>query len=77
MIHAQYDSAGDFKEGLAAVRIGNSKEGKFGHIDKNGNFVIQPQFDAADGLNYVIIELCDVDLLNQTRDEEYWRSKVD
>lgn len=31
----------------------------------------------ADGLDYVIIELWDIDLLNQTRDEEYWRSEVD
>lgn len=31
----------------------------------------------ADGLDYVIIELWDIDLLNETRDEEYWRSEVD
>lgn len=31
----------------------------------------------ADGLDYVVIELWDIDLLNQTRDEEYWRSEVD
>ena len=31
----------------------------------------------SDGLDYVTIELWDIDLLNQTRDEEYWRSEVD
>jgi len=32
-----------FSEGLAAVRIGN----KTGYVDKNGNYVINPQFDFA------------------------------
>lgn len=31
----------------------------------------------ADGLDYVVIELWDIDLLNETRDEKYWRSEVD
>ena len=32
---------------------------------------------SSDGLDYVTIELWDIGLLNQTRDEEYWRSEVD
>ncbi|MBP5547417.1 MAG: WG repeat-containing protein [Bacteroidales bacterium] len=41
IINPQYDIAGNFIEGLAAVKI----DGKFGYIDKNGEFAIKPQFD--------------------------------
>ncbi len=37
------DSARDFYEDLAAVKIG----GKWGYIDKTGKVVIKPQFDDA------------------------------
>jgi len=40
VIEPQFESAGDFSEGLAAV----SMNGKFGYIDVNGQFVIQPQY---------------------------------
>ena len=42
LIPPQFDSAGNFSEGLAAVKIND----KWGYIDKKGNFVIQPQFDS-------------------------------
>ena len=46
-----------FSEGLAAVRIGEFVEGKWGYIDKQGMLVIQAQFDTAgpfhDGLAVV------------------------
>ncbi len=38
-------SFGSFREGLAAVRIGDEKSGKWGFIGKDGRFVINPQFD--------------------------------
>ena len=34
---------GDFSEGLAPVRV----DGKIGYVDRNGTFVIMPQFDEA------------------------------
>ena len=37
----------------------------------------EPNHPRGDGLDYIIIELWDIDKLNQTRDEEYWRSEVD
>lgn len=41
VINADYESAGIFSEGLAAVQ----KDGMWGFIDKDGNVVIHPQFD--------------------------------
>jgi len=38
---------GSFKQGLASVQIGDDKTGKWGFIDKQGKFAINPQFDAA------------------------------
>ena len=46
MINQKFDLAGDFSEGLAAVRIGDSTTGKWGFIDKQGKIIITPQFDA-------------------------------
>jgi hypothetical protein len=37
-----FDSAPSFSDSLAAVK---GKDGKYGYIDKAGNFIIQPQFD--------------------------------
>ena len=44
-INPQFSEAYPFREGLAAVRIGDSKTGKWGFIDKQGKMVINPQFD--------------------------------
>jgi len=45
-INPQYSSADNFSEGLAAVRIGDDKTGKWGFIDKTGKYAINPQFDS-------------------------------
>lgn len=37
----QFDNAGAFSEGLAAVQVG----GKWGFVDKSGKVVIEPQFN--------------------------------
>src|SRR6266699_982332 len=43
VIPPQFDEAGSFSDGLAAVRIG----ARFGYIDKQGKIVINPQFSSA------------------------------
>lgn len=43
VIEPQFELAGNFSEGLAAVRI----EGKFGYIDASGEIVIEPKFARA------------------------------
>jgi len=40
-IKPQYEAAGDFHEGLAAIK----RDGKWGFIDKTGKVVIAPQYD--------------------------------
>jgi len=40
-IAPQFDSAGDFSDGLSPVGMA----GRFGYIDKSGKFAINPQFD--------------------------------
>jgi len=45
VIPPQYDAASDFSEGLAAVRIGDWKKGKWGFIDKAGREVVPPQYN--------------------------------
>src|SRR5258706_200389 len=56
VIPPQFDEAGSFSDGLAAVRIG----ARFGYIDKQGKIVIKPQFSSAgafsDGLAVVGID---------------------
>ena len=45
VIEPQFRFAVAFSEGLAAVRIGDAKTGKWGCIDKTGHFAVNPQFD--------------------------------
>ncbi len=40
IIEPQYDNAGIFSEGLAAVLVNE----KWGYIDKNCNMIIEPQY---------------------------------
>jgi hypothetical protein len=42
-IAAKFDDAGDFHEGLAAVRLGN----RWGYVNTRGTMVIKPQFHRA------------------------------
>ena len=42
IINPQFDDAGSFSGGLAAVKMG-----KWGYIDKSGKVLINPQFDEA------------------------------
>jgi hypothetical protein len=51
VIQPQFESAGPFSEGLAAVQMGKKEDGKWGYIDKSGRFVIDPQFDYAEGFS--------------------------
>lgn len=46
-VAAQFDEAGDFAEGLAAVKKG----ALWGYIDPQGKLVIAPQFDEADAFS--------------------------
>ena len=50
-INQQFNGAGNFTEGLAAVRVGGEDDGKWGYIDKQGKFLINPQFDGAGEFN--------------------------
>ena len=45
VVSCKYDWVGDFSEGLAAVRTGGAKTGKWGFIDKTGKEVIPCQYD--------------------------------
>ena len=43
VIQPQFDGAGRFSDGFAAVKIGD----RWGFIDKTGEYAINPQFDVA------------------------------
>ena len=51
VISPQFESAGPFSDGLAAVEVGEDKGWKWGYIDTSGDFRIVPQFDAADAFS--------------------------
>jgi hypothetical protein len=52
-VKPQFDDAMPFSEGLGAVRIGDEESGKYGFIDKKGNYVVNPQFDAVASVFFV------------------------
>lgn len=47
LIPPQFFGAQDFSEGLAAVRIEETRDSKFGYIDRSGQMVIAPRFHQA------------------------------
>src|SRR5436853_7636780 len=47
-IEPRFDAAGQFRDGLAPVFTVDGGSGKWGFIDRRGQFVIAPQFDEAD-----------------------------
>lgn len=47
VIPPRYDAAGDFSEGLAWVRVGDYKTGKYGYIDRSGKEVVPLKYDDA------------------------------
>ena len=59
VINPQFDRAGEFSEGLARVLVGDDKTGKWGFINKHGDYLVQSQFDRVDkfseGLAAVLI----------------------
>ncbi len=53
VIPAKFDDAGDFREGLAPVRVDtrDGKPGRWGYIDKAGKWVLEPRFDRAESFS--------------------------
>ncbi len=58
VINPQFDYANYFSEGLAAIRIGDDKTGKYGFINKKGEIVISPQFDHAYAFSEELAAVC-------------------
>src|SRR5215469_18719944 len=48
VIHPEFESAGPFSEGLAAVQVGADKDWRWGYIDRSGSLAIAPRFDDAE-----------------------------
>jgi hypothetical protein len=46
-VNPRFDAATPFDFGIAEVRIGDEKTGKWGYIDHTGKFLANPQFDEA------------------------------
>jgi hypothetical protein len=46
-INPQFDGAAPFINGLAAVRVGDEKTGKWGYIDERGKYLLNPEFGGA------------------------------
>jgi hypothetical protein len=44
VVNPQFQYAGEFSEGLGRVQIGDDKTGKWGFIDTQGKFAVNPQF---------------------------------
>jgi hypothetical protein len=54
VIDFRFSVAGDFSEGLAAVRI----DDRWGHIDKRGELVIGVQLDLAESFSEGLAAVC-------------------
>lgn len=56
VIQPQFDGAGQFSEGLAAVRVGT----QWGYIDSKGTIVVTPQFATANNFQRgrAVVQLC-------------------
>ncbi len=48
IIEPRFELAGRFANGMAAVKVNKNGDGRWGFIDKSGEFVIPPQFNQAD-----------------------------
>jgi len=46
-VNPQFDAATPFDRGIAMVRVGNEKTGKWGYIDHTGKYLVAPRFDEA------------------------------
>jgi hypothetical protein len=74
VIPPQYDDAGKYSEGLAAVRvylvISGQHSGKWGYIDKTGQMVIPPQYywayNFSEGLAAVEVQMDKWGFIDQT-----------
>src|SRR5207249_10656305 len=67
---SQFDHAASFYEGLAAVRLGQ----RWGFIDKNGDFVINPQYHEAGGFGNGLAPVKSADrwgFIDKKRSEEH------
>jgi len=46
-VNPHFDAASNFDHGIAMVRVGDGKTGKWGYIDRAGKYLAAPQFDEA------------------------------
>jgi hypothetical protein len=46
-MNPRFDAATPFDHGIAIVRVGDEKTGKWGYIDRTGKYLVKPQFDEA------------------------------
>lgn len=73
MIAPQYESAGQFSEGLAAVR----KDGKWGFIDEDGKTVIPFQYDLAGGFHEGLAVVGTLKTVVPYKDADYTEDRIE
>ena len=70
---ARFDSAFDFTEGVAAVKLGK----KWGYIDRKGAFAIQPRFDEAFQFGDGRAAVSSTVQRTSARRPQCWRGRID